>query len=105
MVSLTERILDVMAQVRRVIQECVMRKFELKRITSALRQMSPSQRKIVATELAALDAQPASTTIVEGRFAGETACPHCNAAGAVRHGHANGLQRYRCRECRKTLRR
>lgn len=80
-----------------------MRKFELKRITSALRQMSPSQRKIVATELAALDAQPASTTIVEGRFADETACPHCNAAGAIRHGHANGLQRYRCRACRKTF--
>ena len=80
-----------------------MRKFELKRITSALRQMSPSQRKIVATELEALDAQPASTTIVEGRFAGEIACPHCNTAGAVRHGHANGLQRYRCRECRKTF--
>ena len=40
-----------------------MRKFELKRITAALRQMSPMQRKIVATELAALDAQPVAAGI------------------------------------------
>ena len=42
-----------------------MRKPELKRITAALRQLAPDQRKSVAAELAALDAQPAST----GRFA------------------------------------
>ena len=37
-----------------------MRKPELKRITTALRQLTPDQRKRVAVELAALDAQPAS---------------------------------------------
>ncbi|MFZ1548440.1 MAG: IS1595 family transposase, partial [Candidatus Nitrotoga sp.] len=37
-----------------------MRKPELKRMTAALRQLSPVQRKIVASELAALDAQPAT---------------------------------------------
>ena len=80
-----------------------MRKFELKRITAALRQMSPIQRKIVATELAALDAQPASTLIIEGRFAATASCPHCKAERVSRHGHANGLQRYRCTACRKTF--
>ena len=80
-----------------------MRKFELNRITAALRQMSPMQRKIVATELAALDAQPASTLIIEGRFATTATCPHCQAKRVSRHGHANGLQRYRCLACRKTF--
>ena len=80
-----------------------MRKFELKRITAALRQLSPVQRKIVATELAALDAQPASTTVVESRFAAGAMCPHCKAERVIRHGHVNGLQRYRCRECHKTF--
>jgi transposase-like protein len=103
LVSLPERILGVMAQVRRAIQESKMRKFQLKQITAALRQLSPTQRKIVATELAALDAQPASTAIVEGRFAAAATCPHCTAERVIRHGHANGLQRYRCRECRKTF--
>ena len=80
-----------------------MRKFELKRITVALRQMSPAQRKVVATELAALDTQPASTVLVESRFAAAATCPHCKARRVIRHGHANGLQRYRCRDCRKTF--
>ncbi|MBD8532350.1 MULTISPECIES: IS1595 family transposase [unclassified Massilia] len=29
-------------------------------------------------------------------------CPHCCCSGWHRHGHANGLQRYRCRQCRRT---
>ena len=102
LVSLSGRILGGMAQARRIIQESEMRKFELKRITVALRQMSPAQRKVVATELAALDTQPASTVLVESRFAAAATCPHCRACRVIRHGHANGLQRYRCRECRKT---
>ena len=80
-----------------------MRKPELNRITAALRQLTPVQRKVVAAELAALDAQPVSTVVVESRFACGAACPHCASHHVIRHGHANGLQRYRCRECRKTF--
>lgn len=80
-----------------------MRKPELNRITAALRQMTPIQRKAVAAELAALDAQPVSTEIIEGRFAATVTCPHCKAERVSRHGHANGLQRYRCGACRKTF--
>lgn len=80
-----------------------MRKPELKRITAMLRQLSPVQRKIVANELAALDAQPAVTVIVEGRFACGAMCQRCESKRVIRHGHANGLQRYRCRECGKTF--
>ena len=80
-----------------------MRKPELNRITAALRQLTPVPRKVVAAELAALDAQPVSTVIVEGRFAVAAACPHCKAERVSRHGHANGLQRYRCGTCGKTF--
>lgn len=80
-----------------------MRKPELNRITAALRHMTPAQRRVVAAELAALDAQPVSTRIVEGRFAVVAACPHCKAERVSRHGHANGLQRYRCGTCGKTF--
>jgi transposase-like protein len=31
------------------------------------------------------------------------ACPHCQAERPYRHGHANGLQRYRCRICSRTF--
>jgi transposase-like protein len=30
-------------------------------------------------------------------------CPHCQASKPYRHGHAHGLQRYRCRGCRRTF--
>ena len=80
-----------------------MRKPELNRITAALRKLTPMQRRVVAAELASLDAQPVSTMIVEGRFAATATCPHCKAERVSRHGHANGLQRYRCRECCKTF--
>ena len=80
-----------------------MRKPELKRITAALRQLAPDQRKSVAAELAALDAQPASTELIEGRFACGATCPYCKAMHVIRNGHANRLQRYRCRECCKTF--
>ena len=80
-----------------------MRKPELNRITAALRNMTPMQRRVVATELASLDAQPVSTAIIEGRFAAAATCPHCKAERVSRHGHANGLQRYRCRACGKTF--
>ena len=53
-VSLPGRTLGGMARVRRIIQASEMREFELKRITVALWQMSPAQRKVVATELAAV---------------------------------------------------
>lgn len=101
--GLPERILGYTAQVRRVFQEPEMRKPELKRITAALRQLTPAQRKVVSAELASLDAQPASTVIIEGHFAAAAACPHCESKRVIRHGHANGLQRYRCRECGKTF--
>jgi len=30
-------------------------------------------------------------------------CPHCQASKPYRHGHAHGLQRYRCRACSRTF--
>ncbi|MGO4479997.1 IS1595 family transposase, partial [Massilia sp. 2TAF26] len=32
-------------------------------------------------------------------------CPHCQADKPFRHGHAHGLQRYRCRNCHRTFNR
>jgi hypothetical protein len=53
-----------MVQFCRVIQEHEMRKPELNRITAALRNLTPMQRRVVAAELASLDRQPTSTVIV-----------------------------------------
>jgi transposase-like protein len=40
--------------------------------------------------------------LVENAAAPVLACPRCRAGKWHRHGHAGGLQRYRCRECGMT---
>ena len=80
-----------------------MRKPNLNRIVAALRELTPSQLKAVSTEVAALEARSGATAVVEGRFAAGASCPHCRCQRVYRHGQANGLQRYRCRECLRTF--
>ncbi len=80
-----------------------MRKSQLNRFTAALRQMSANERKLIATELASLDPEPVSTTLIESRFAAGSCCPHCRSEQTIRYGHANGMQRYRCKMCRHTF--
>jgi transposase-like protein len=98
-----QRILDAQAQMRRAIQEPGMRKPNLNRIVAVLRTLTPSQLTTVSAEVAALEAQSGAAAVVEGRFAAGPSCPHCHSQRAYRHGQANGLQRYRCRECLRTF--
>jgi transposase-like protein len=80
-----------------------MRTFKLNKITAILRRLTPPQRELVARELASLDAYPAVSQIIEARMDYRAPCPRCQSEHTVRHGHANGLQRYRCRECHRTF--
>ena len=52
--------------------------------------------------------QPASQPeqvleMVESRLDGPRCCPHCQCVKLVRNGHADGLQRYKCRGCVRTF--
>ncbi len=40
--------------------------------------------------------------LIEQAVAGRLACPACASGKLYRHGHAHGLQRYRCRDCGRT---
>lgn len=44
-----------------------------------------------------------ATDLIEDRTAAALACPHCAKTKIHRHGHAHGLQRYRCTSCKKTF--
>lgn len=80
-----------------------MRNRELKQLKVALGRLTLAQREELKAELAAMESRPAATTVVEGRFDSIPACPHCAAGRVIKHGTANGLQRYRCRGCGKTF--
>src|ERR1700739_2968442 len=80
-----------------------MRNREMKRMKAALVKLTPGQRKILSTELAALEMRPASTSIVESRMAQAPVCPHCAAGRILKNGNARGLQRYKCRACGRSF--
>ena len=80
-----------------------MRQREMKRFRLALSRMTPSQRNELRAELASLELRPATATVIEGRIGDVPACPHCTVGRIIKHGTANGLQRYRCRGCGKTF--
>lgn len=80
-----------------------MRQREMKRFRVALSRMTSKQRDELRAELTALESRPAAVTVVEGRMGEASVCPHCNGGRIIKHGTANGLQRYRCRDCGKTF--
>lgn len=80
-----------------------MRKRELARLIAALGKLSGPERRAVATELAALETSGSSVAVIEHRGAMLRQCPHCASRQVVRNGHANGLQRFRCRGCAKSF--
>jgi transposase-like protein len=65
--------------------------------------LTPNQRQRALDELAVPDQDRASHDVIEDRVADERRCPRCKMPGAVLHGMANGLQRYRCNHCNRTF--
>jgi transposase-like protein len=80
-----------------------MRKRELAKLIGMLAGLRHDQRKVVVAELSATENRVVAVDIVEGRFPARPHCPHCDSESTVRNGHANGLQRHRCRRCGKTF--
>ena len=83
--------------------ELVMKAAELKRLLISVAQLSPGQR---AELLAALDPGGQDKKVLllpESRLVEQRAYPHCHGSWIVHNGNASGLQRYKCRACRRTF--
>lgn len=80
-----------------------MRLRELARLIGSLGHPKHAQQQKVAVERAASEHQAASVGIVEGSVAVKPNCTHCGGKHVVRNGGSHGLQRYKCRSCRKTF--
>lgn len=71
---------------------------DLNRMRAMVKRLSGWQRKILATELAAMEMAPAAVDVVERRIGGEIGCPDCTSHQIVKNGKAGGLERKpRCR--------
>ena len=80
-----------------------MKAAELKRLLISVTRLTSGQK---AELLAVLDAgghDDEVRSILESRMIETRVCPHCHGAWVVCNGSASGLQRYKCRTCRRTF--
>lgn len=80
-----------------------MRKRELSKLIAELGRLTPLQRRQVAIELNDGESRATSVALIEKGIADDPQCPHCDSKAVVRNGTADGLQRFKCRDCAKTF--
>lgn len=74
-----------------------------KRLLPRLRNLTQPQRLVVCCFMSELVNGETVAALIDQVFRARGTCPHCQSRAFGRHGFANGLQRYRCRACRKTF--
>ena len=79
-----------------------MQAHDFRRLLGLFDTLDVEQRAQLKLQVMAGDGARAVSAIVEGRV-GPVSCPRCSGRDVVRHGHANGLQRYNCRACERTF--
>lgn len=80
-----------------------MRQREMTRLINGLSKLTHHQRQQLEAALAALSARTLASQVIETRVAAAPICPHCSSTAIVKNGSANGLQRYKCRQCARTF--
>lgn len=78
-----------------------MRQRDMKRLMAKVAELTHAQRQALMRQLATAEGQAASVCVIEDRMDG--LCPHCGSTRMVRNGHADGLQRYKCRACNRSF--
>ncbi len=73
-------------------------------VLEQLKTLSSKQRRLLEKALTSPDPREKVRDILEnkGTDAPDLGCPHCGGEDLYRWGVRSGLQRYRCRACRKT---
>jgi len=80
-----------------------MNKEAFQRLMSDIEGLSQAQRRELATRVKSLNERADSRRLIEQRIDTPQACPHCQQSLIVRFGFSAGLQRYRCKSCRRTF--
>lgn len=83
--------------------EQTMEASELKRWMALVDRLTPAQKAELLEALSIRDDAAEVAAQVESRQALRPTCPHCAGTHIVRNGSADGLQRYKCRGCRRTF--
>jgi transposase-like protein len=76
---------------------------ELKRLLISVARLTSIQKVELLAALNASGHDEEVRSILESRLVETPICPHCNGAWIVLNGSASGMQRYKCRTCRRTF--
>jgi transposase-like protein len=76
---------------------------ELKRLVVSVTRLTLGQKAQLLAALQAGGQEEEVRSLLESRLIQTQACPHCIGSWIVRNGSASGLQRYKCRTCRRTF--
>lgn len=80
-----------------------MQTYEFRRLLGLVETLSGERRAHLQLKLAGGDEAHADTVIVGGRMGAQPSCSRCGGDHVVRNGHADGLQRYKRRSCKRTF--
>lgn len=75
----------------------------MKRLLAQLSELTATQRRVLMQRLQGASEREQVLQLVESRLDGPRSCPRCKGSKVVRNGHADGLQRYKCRRCNRTF--
>ena len=76
---------------------------ELKGLLVSVKRLTQGQRAELMAALGAGGDDMQVRSLLESRLSQTRACSHCDGTRIVRNGSASGLQRYKCRTCRRTF--
>jgi transposase-like protein len=102
LVSQSQSILTPRPPVLRPLEQA-MNEQELQAWLDILPRLHPEQRGQLRRKLQAVDSRDEVHMVLQQRCAAGPICPHCQGTDAVRNGHADGLQRFRCKTCRRSF--
>lgn len=76
---------------------------ELQTWLSGVACLTAEQRDLLRRELDASDSSDEVLAVLRQRLEAHPGCPRCESLSVVRNGHADGLQRYRCKACGRSF--
>ena len=80
-----------------------MQAHEFRRLLGLLETLTAEQWAQLKLRLVSGGGAHAVTGIIEGRLGSRLCCPRCQARHVVRNGHGEGLERYQCRVCGRSV--
>ena len=80
-----------------------MRADEFELLLGLVSRLTVEQKARLRVSLAAGDQETAVVELLESRLGADPCCVHCGAERVLRWGFSHGLQRFHCRDCRRSF--